>query len=515
MNQARHFHLSQGPWTAPALSLRRPPMHNRSPEEEPVLMRDFAAHDILSFDSASPVPLYRQLYQRVREAIESGVLRPGDRIPATRVLSKELGLARGTVAAAYGMLSAEGYLEARGAGGSVIAGRPAACAARMPVAPRSRALPLDVGGSAAPLPFQMGLPALDAFPRKLWARMTARTARTLQIRHLMKESSFGEPGLRSAIASYLHLARGIDCLPCQVFVTAGYRDALDMIAHALLAPGDQVWTEDPGFPPTRQVLKERGHVPAPVPVDADGLDPEAGMRLAPEARMAVLSPSHQSPLGVSMPTRRRQAMLDWAGQAGAWIVEDDYDGEFRYAGRPSPALASMDRGGRVVYCGSFSKTMFPALRLSYVVVPPSLVERFEDSASLLGNGCPALTQAIMRDFMQEGAFVRHVQAMRRLYAERREHTARALAAALGPHIRIAPAPGGLHLLAEVAPGADRVLAARAREHGLAPLPLAAFYAGEPRRSALLLSFTNVATPGQAEELAQRLARAFEAAPPEM
>jgi GntR family transcriptional regulator/MocR family aminotransferase len=226
--------------------------------------------------------------------------------------------------------------------------------------------------------------------------------------------------------------------------------------------------------------------------------------------MAVVTPGHQCPLTVSMPPARRRLLLDWACAHDAWIVEDDYDGEFRHSGRPLPALASMDRAGRVIYSGSFSKVMFPGLRLSYVVVPPELVERFEDAASLLSNGCPALTQSILCEFMQDGHFVRHVQAMRRLYAERCELTARALAPAFGARATILPQAGGLHLVAEVAPGTDRLLAARLREHGLAPLALADFHAGTPTRSALLMNFANVASGSQAEELARRVAQAMEA-----
>lgn len=475
-------------------------------------MTDLSIHDYLTFDSASPVPLYRQIHARVREAVDSGVLKPGDRIPATRVLAEELGLARGTVAAAYAQLAAEGYLEVRGAAGSVIARRDTP-PARARVAPRARPLPLDVGGAVAPLPFQMGLPALDAFPRKVWARMAARTARSLQTRHLLKESTFGAPGLRTVIASYLKLSRGIDCTPCQVFVCAGYREVLGLVARALLAPGDMVWTEEPGFPPTRHLLSGLGYVPRPAPVDEHGLDVARAALLAPGARMAVVTPGHQCPLTMSMPAARRQLLLDWASAHDAWIVEDDYDGEFRHSGRPLPALASMDRAGRVIYSGSFSKVMFPALRISYVVAPPELVERFEDGASLLGNGCPALTQSILCEFMQDGHFVRHVQAMRRLYAERRDHTACALAPAFGGRATILPQAGGLHLVAEVAPGADRLMVGRLREHGLAPLPLAEFHAGTPTRGALLMNFANVASSAQAEELARRVAQALDGAMP--
>ncbi len=465
--------------------------------------------EVFSFDSASAVPLYRQLYQRVREAVDSGVLRPGDRVPATRVLAQELGLARGTVASAYSLLTAEGYLEVRGAAGCVIA-------AKHPPGPqprvqrqRSTPLPLDVGGAMMPQPFQMGLPALDVFPRKVWARLAARVARATQQRHMLKETVFGAPALRASIASYLQLSRGIDCTPEQIFVTPGYRESVGLIMRALLAPGEQVWAEDPCFPPTRQLLNGLGLQAVAVPVDQDGIDVVQGMAAAPDARAAIVTPAHQSPLTVTLSGPRRLALLAWAGAARAWIIEDDYDGEFRFASRPLPALASMDKHGRVIYCGTFSKVMFPSLRLDYVVVPPALVERFEDVASLLSSGSPVLTQQIVSEFMQEGHFARHIQRMRRLYAERRELVATALTAALGKRLDIAPQSGGMHLLARTPHGIDRDIAARLREQGMAAQPLSPWYTTATPQSALLMSFTNIATAAQAEELGRRVAQALE------
>lgn len=463
----------------------------------------------LTFDPASPLPRYRQLYQHVRDAVTSGVLRPGDRVPATRWLAQELGLARGTVAAAYALLAAEGYIESRGAAGAVICAAPAGAA---PVAEPATArpdLPPDLGGGPGPLPFQMGVPALDAFPRKIWARLAARGARATQPSHLLKESAFGVPALRLAIAAYLQLARGIRCAPEQVFVTAGYRDTLTRIARALLAPGQQVWTEDPGFPPTRQLLSACGLAPIPVPIDAEGMDIERAVAMAPDARAAVLTPAHQSALGVSLSPARRLAALAWAARAGAWLVEDDYDGEFRYAGKPLPALASLDRDGRVIYCGTFSKVMFPALRLAYVVVPPALVERFEFDGAIFGSGHPQLSQRIVAEFMEQGHFVRHVQRMRRLYAERSALLRDALQDATCGRLPVDLPPGGMHVLARTAPDVDVALAQRLGRVGMAPQPLSPWYAGPPARGGLLLSFTNVAGAAQAAELAARLARALE------
>jgi GntR family transcriptional regulator/MocR family aminotransferase len=471
-------------------------------------------HEYQPLDAASGAPLYRQLYLRVRDAIAAGLLKPGDRVPATRTLAQQLGLARGTVAAAYNMLTAEGYLEARGQGGSVVGGRTAGAAQAASAAPVSATTVhiLHANGTGTPLPFQMGLPALDAFPRKMWARLAARAARATQTRHMVRESSYGAPALRAAIAAHLHLARGIDCTDNQVFVTSGYRGSMELTMRALLAPGDRVWTEDPGFPPTGELLRGAGMTPVPVPVDADGLVVGNGIALAPDARAAVVTPAHQAPLAVAMSPQRRQALLDWAQAAGAWIVEDDYDGEFSYEGKPLPALASMDRGGRVIYTGTFSKVLFPSIRLAYVVVPPGLVERFERVCSVISSGSPALTQAIVGDFIQQGYFSRHIQRMRKLYAERRALTASGLSAALGGRLRIDSPSGGMHLLAHLPedgggnPAADRVLAERMRRHGMAPQVLSDWYAAAPARNALLLAFTNIESPEQAAELGARIAR---------
>ena len=463
-----------------------------------------------SFDPASPEPRYRQLYQRVRGAIGAGALRPGERIPAMRWLAQELGLARGTVAAAYALLAAEGCIEMRGAAGGVVRGAGRREPDPAPPAGSRLVLPLDLGGSAALLPFQVGVPALDQFPRKAWARLAARAARATQARHMLKECGFGMPGLRAAIAAYLQLARGMRCAPAQVFVTSGYRDTLTRVARVLLAPGQQAWTEDPGFPPTRQLLGALGIRTVPVAVDAEGLDPALGLAAAPRARAAVLTPAHQSPLTVSLSLPRRLALLDWAAATGAWLIEDDYDGEFRYAGQPMPALASLDRDGRVIHFGSFSKVMFPGLRLGYVVVPPGLVGRFELDAATFGSGQPYLTQAIVCEFMHEGHFMRHIQRMRRLYAERSALLRAALVDAAGSRLALDPPAGGMHLLARTEAGADRALAGRLRAMGMAPQPLSPWYAGDFAADGLLLGFANVADAAQAAALAGRLVQALDA-----
>jgi GntR family transcriptional regulator/MocR family aminotransferase len=350
----------------------------------------------------------------------------------------------------------------------------------------------------------LGLPALDAFPRKLWARLGARELRGLQAPELAYPPSGGLPALRSATAAYLQVARGIHCQPSQVFITSGYNHSLRLVLQALFEPGEQVWMEDPGYPPTRFLLEQARLQPVPVTVDRDGLVVAAGIERAPRARGAVVTPAHQSPLCMSLSLPRRQALLDWAERGEAWIVEDDYDGEYRYVSRPLPALKSLDRRGRVLYAGTFSKVLFPGLRLAYLVVPEALAARFEQVCWLAG-GAPALTQSILGAFMAEGHFGRHIQRMRRLYAERRDAAAAGLAAALGARLRIEPQPGGMHLVARMeGQHADRRLAARMLEQGMFAEALSRWFAGPGEQSGLLLGFTNIASEAQARELGLRI-----------
>jgi GntR family transcriptional regulator / MocR family aminotransferase len=457
-------------------------------------------------DPSAAEPYYRQIYDRIRGAIAAGTLKPGDRIPSARALMKELGLARGTIESAYALLTAEGYIQARGQAGTVVSPdlKPRS---PMPSAP-PRADPATAAPSFLPdstLPFQMGLPALDAFPRKIWARLGARCIRAMQPADMAHPSVPGLPALRTEIAAYLHLSRGVSCTPEQVFVTTGYRHTIQLIGHALFHAGDRVLLEDPGYPPTRELLQHLGIVAAPVPVDAEGLVVDAGLRTAPRARGAIVTPAHQSPLCVSLSLPRRLALLDWASRSKAWIVEDDYDGEFRYASRPLPALKSLDRDGRVLYAGTFSKLLFPSLRLAYLVVPPSLVERFETMSLAFAGGSPQLTQAVVTAFITEGHFARHIQRMRRLYAERREATAAGLESVLGRHLRIDPQPGGMHLILRLqARRSDRKLAARMREAGLFAEPLTGWAFERDGPPALLVAFTNIDSRGTAEKLARRI-----------
>ncbi|HEY4077933.1 MAG TPA: PLP-dependent aminotransferase family protein [Rhizomicrobium sp.] len=461
---------------------------------------------ISPLDSAEAQPFYRQIYDRFRGAIASGLLKPGDRIPSARALTKELGLARGTIEAAYSLLAAEGYIQAHGQAGTIVT---PGLKPRTPVAsPAIQTSSRIVAAGFRPdsiLPFQMGLPALDAFPRKIWARLGARCARAMQPSDMVHPAVYGLASLRMEIATYLQVSRGINCSPSQIFITSGYRHTMELIAHALLKTGDRVWLENPGYPPTRELLG-RMHISATsVPVDREGMIISDGIKAAPKARAAVVTPAHQSPLCVSLSLPRRLALLDWASRNNAWIIEDDYDGEYRYVSRPLPALKSLDRDGRVLYMGTFSKVLFPSIRLAYIVVPEAQIERFEQVSQTFTGGSPQLTQAIVTAFITEGHFARHIQRMRKLYAERRDMAAEGLRSVLGKHVQIDAQPGGMHLILRLqARRSDRRLVARMREEGLYGEALADWSIGGDTASAVLLGFTNIASQVTAENLGRRI-----------
>jgi GntR family transcriptional regulator/MocR family aminotransferase len=459
-----------------------------------------------TLDPTSKEPIYRQLYWRFRGAISDGVLAPGERIPAARALAKELGLARGTVDTAYSLLAAEGYIQSRGQAGTVVA---AGLNVRQAMARTEQALSPAIRDSvrhkAPVLPFQMALPALDEFPRKIWAQIGARCVRATGVPEMANPSAQGLESLRNAIASYLQVARGISCQPSQVFVTSGYRNTLMLIVHALLQPGDRVLAENPGYPPTRQLLEYMQIAVEPVPVDQDGMQVTQGLNQLPSARAAIVTPAHQSPLCMSLSLPRRLELLEWASRAQAWIIEDDYDGEYRYVSRPLPALKSLDREGRVLYAGTFSKVLFPGIRIAYLVVPPAEVERFEQVARTFLGGVPELTQAMVTTFITEGHFARHIQRMRKLYGERRAAAVKGLSKVLGEHIRIDAQPGGMHLILRLTrPQSDRALVERLLHAGIYAEALSECCIGAETHSGLMLGFANIVSQASAEQLGQRI-----------
>jgi GntR family transcriptional regulator/MocR family aminotransferase len=464
----------------------------------------------LSLDRSSGDPLHQQLYAALREAILAGRLPPGTRLPATRSMAQDLGAARNTVVTAFERLIAEGYMSARvGDGTRVAALRPEALlqARRIRAAAPARGTAPGLSRRGAALAavrraapdmrraFQTGLPALDALPLDVWARLLARRARQPLRGTLGYAHGAGLPPLREAIAAYLGAARGVTCDPAQVIVVAGAQGGLDLAARMLVDPGDRVWIEEPGYLGARGALIGAGAQLVPVPVDADGIDVAAGERAGRGARLAYVTPSHQFPLGMTMPVARRLALLEWAARAGAWIIEDDYDSEYRYGGRPVAAMQGIDAAGRVVYVGTFSKTMFPALRTGYLIVPPALVDPFTAAIRQTGHTVPAAVQAALADFLSEGHYAAHIRRTRALYASRQSRLVDALRRRLSGALDVQPAEAGMQLPVHLRGKLDdRALSAAADAAGVIAPPLSAFHLGRVVHRGFVLGYAGVPEP---------------------
>jgi GntR family transcriptional regulator/MocR family aminotransferase len=457
---------------------------------------------VTQLDRSAKTPLAEQIRQGVSAAIESGVLAPGARLPSWLDLAAQLGVARGTVRTAYEKLTAAQLIVASRATGTRVADRP-------PVAVRQETPP-EPGSfiesyrrrTAGPAIFQMGVPAQDAFPAKLFASIRARAVRAEASAPALYPDPRGELELRREIAAYLALARGVECSPSQVFVTAGFSGGLGLALRVLGLEGRKAWTEDPGYPFTRRGLELARLSLAPVPVDAEGLDVDHGLRHAPDAALAVVTPGQQAPLGVPLSLARRLRLLDWAAQQGAWVIEDDYLSELQLKGRAAPALASLDRAGRVIHIGSFSKTLSPALRLGFLVVPPTLASRFAETATCLAPPPGPSTQLAIAEFMREGHYLRHLRRAKRIYAVRRDALIRQLRPR-APDVEIT----GLAARLPLPDGApDEAIARELRAFGLAPVPLSPWHASPASARAGLLLGVATAPP---EQLARACARLFE------
>jgi GntR family transcriptional regulator/MocR family aminotransferase len=485
----------------------------------------------LHLDAAQAEPLYQQLYAEIRAAILGGRLAAGARLPSSRELAAGLGVARATVVGAFEQLLAEGYLESRVGSGTFVArdlpddllqarapraGLGAAPPGGPTLSQRGAALATipvsaSTGDRGLPRPFEAGLPDIAGLPLEQWARLAARCYAAPPPELL----SYGDPAgyrrLREAIAAYLAAARGVRCSAEQVIIVAGSQQGLDLAARLLLDPGDLAWVEDPGYVGVRGAFTAAGAALVPVPVDDEGLDVAAGMRLAPRARLAYVTPSHQFPLGVTMSLARRLALLEWARAADAWLLEDDYDSEYRYAGRPLAALQGLDDSGRVLYLGTFSKVLFPALRLGYLVVPPALADAFAAARALADRNPPGLEQAILAEFIAEGQFARHIRRTRALYAVRQRTLLKALCP-LADRLALAPAAAGMHLVGYLPPGADDTAYARAAAaQGVRAVSLSAYATRPLTRGGLVLGYSAF-TPEQIVAGAEGLIRAFKEIP---
>lgn len=441
----------------------------------------------ITVDRSARQPLAEQIFTTLRAGILNGTIEPGARLPSWRDLAVQLGIARGTVRAAYERLADEMLVISAGAAGTRVAAAPADVQGRQDdIAVGPPLLGLTPEFSMAPLPFQMGVPAQDAFPAKTWARLHARAAR--EIGPASYADPRGLPELRTQIAAYLAMARGITCVPDQVMVTAGYRGALGLAIHAVSAEGKRAWMEEPGYPIARLGLEMAGMRPVPVPVDADGMDVAQGLALAPDAVLAVVTPGQQAPTGVALSSSRRQALLRWATEADAWVIEDDYLSELQLKGRARPALAAADPTGRVIHIGTFSKTLSPSLGLGFLVAPRSLAKYLAEVAACLSPAPNLTIQRTLAAFLADGHYLRHLRHMKRLYGERRDALRRCLGGETG-----AETMSGLAVMLQLPPHFDdMVIAEQALAVGLAPAPLSPWYIDPDRRApGLLLGVTNL------------------------
>jgi GntR family transcriptional regulator / MocR family aminotransferase len=467
---------------------------------------------VIPVDRASGSPLYRQLYQGYREAILERRLRPGQRLPSTRSLARELGISRIPVLGAFEQLVAEGFVESRVGAGTFVAGSlpdeqeaPAGRTPGRPAAARRGRRVVSGGpdvllrrppepwfaGSGA---FRMSEVAFERFPFQVWSSLMSRHSRNPNRRLLKYGEASGFPPFRESLAAYLRTTRGVRCEADQVLVVSGSQQAFQLAARVLLDPGSRVWVEEPGYGGARDVLRLAGAQLVAVPVDDEGLDVAAGIARCPRPRAVYVTPSHQYPLGMTMSAARRLKLLDWANRSGAWILEDDYDSEYRYESQPIAALQGLDRDSRVVYIGTFSKVLFPALRVGYLVVPADLVRRFAAVREAMDIFPPTLGQAVLADFIDQGHFARHLRRMRHLYRERRSVLVEALRKELGASTPVLGDRAGVHLTVGLPRGArDVEIAHRAARHGLWVMPLSSAYLGRAPRQGLVLGYGGTRT----------------------
>ena len=457
----------------------------------------------LALDATSPVPLHKQIGQQIRAAILERRLAPGLKLPSSRLMAAELGCARGTILLAMDQLVAEGYVVAQAASGlSVAANLPDEMLVSPKVEKRIAAAPppgIEQTFEDSAIAFPTGQPDRAAFPFALWAKLLERDWRTPSWALAGALHPFGHRGLREAIAAYLGMARGFSCEASAVVVTTGMRQSLSLFAGLILKAGERAWIEEPGFIGTREAMAMAEIRAVPVPIDDQGFSIERALKLAPKARLAVVAPSHQFPIGTVLGLQRRLELLSWAERTGSWIAEDDFDGEYRYAGRPLAPLRALDRTGRVAYLASFSKLLFPALRLSYVVLPASLAATAQRIMTGTAQRASLLGQGALARFIADGHLAAHLRRTRLLYAERQQALLAAAERPLKGLLEMAPDPGGMHLIARpsdalAATFDNHAIAAACALRGVSVSPLSACYSGRTKKHGLILGYAG--TPEQ-------------------
>lgn len=463
---------------------------------------------IFHLDRNDPSPLHKQIYDRYRASILRGDIRPGEQIVSSREFAAELQVSRFPVLNAYAQLLAEGYLETRAGAGTFVSSslpeqqmsvpQPSGRSLIAPSGPRPVSRRSALYPPLPKMPFVRGWgsfgvhqPALDQFPFSIWSGLVARHSRNPHIGAIHRIDPRGAERFRGAICDYLRTARGVHCSPDQILIVSGSQQALDITARVLLDPGNAVWVEEPGYSLQRTVLSTAGCRLVPVPVDGEGLNVAAGIKRAPKARAAFVTPSHQYPLGSTMSASRRIQLLNWAHSAGAWVIEDDYDSEFRFESLPISSMYGLDLNARVIYIGTFSKVLFPSLRLGYMVIPADLMDRFVAVRHAMDIFPPYLHQEVMADFILEGHFTRHIRKMRQVYRERRSVLYESLTQQFPAHrgFEVLGVEAGMHLAFTLPKGFnDREISARAANARLWLWPLSTSYITSEPRNGFVLGF---------------------------
>ncbi|CAA9385529.1 MAG: Transcriptional regulator, GntR family domain / Aspartate aminotransferase [uncultured Pyrinomonadaceae bacterium] len=479
---------------------------------------------------SSDVPIYRQVYETLRRAILSGGLAAGAQLPSTRSLAIQLAISRMTVVNAYEQLFAEGYIEGVSGSGTYVAsvlpeefleikdrkrrGGRFEGKTQTTLSRRGRLLAsfdhayLRARTDARFSAFHYGLPAMEAFPFDVWSRLASRRLQKMSVSLFGSGNPLGYDPLRRAVAAYLQTSRAVRCSPEQVIICAGAQQALSLAAQILIDEKTIVWTEDPCYLGSRNAFAAAGARIVPIPVDREGFDLGFALKKNKTARLVCVTPSHQFPLGIVMSLARRLALIEWARANEAWIVEDDYDSEFRYAGRPLASLQGLDNSGRVIYVGTFSKTIFPALRLGYMVVPENLIDVFAAARALSDSHSPSIDQAILTDFIEAGHFSRHIRRMRALYAERQAALVAAANQDLAGLLDVPSDEAGMHLIGWLPENVcDRTASEKAREYGIETRPLSAYCSKPQPQGGLILGYTAF-SPGQIRNGVERLSRAL-------
>ncbi len=470
-----------------------------------------SSFDLVVRERRSGTALFQWVYDEVRSAILEGRLRRSMRLPSTRELARRYGVSRGTVVAAFEQLQAEGYLEGNVGAGTYVntllpedflhAKRGAGAVygpKKFPPSLSQYAQRLGPAADARSQParaFRAAEAALDAFPTTLWAQIASRRLRGATRTLLADVDPKGYRPLREAVSNYLGTARGVRCTTEQIIIVAGIQQGLDLTARLVLDPGDHVWAEDPCFFGVTAMFKALAAKIIPVPVDTNGLNVEEGQRRCNRAKLAYVTPAHQFPLGVTMSLDRRLALTDWARSTGGLIFEDNYDSEYRYAGRPIPALQGLDQSDSVIFAGSFSKVLFPSLRLGYLVVPPWLIDKFAAARSIMDRHSAVIDQAILCDFITEGHFGRHIRRMRELYASRLAVLCESVQQKLGELFTIPKTEAGMNTVGWLGKGLDaEAVAQAAAERNVEVIPINRFALEEQIPEGLLLGFGAVDAP---------------------